>query len=61
MGINYSNFNVFVDFRFSDIFRRKLGLLNVAKSDEMLVQSLLWVKLASCNSFMCNPIDHFSF
>jgi len=29
--------------RFLDIFRRKLGLLNDVKGDEMLVRSLLWI------------------
>ena len=35
--------NVFCDFRFLYIFRRKLGLLKEEKTDDMLIHSLLWV------------------
>ena len=34
-------------FRFLDIFRQKLGLLNVVDSDEKLIHSLLWVRITS--------------
>ena len=43
VGLPLSVFFLFFDFRFLDIFRQKLGLLNFQTTDEMLIQSFLWV------------------
>lgn len=43
VGLPLSVFFLFSDFRFLDIFRQKLGLLNFQTTDEMLIQSFLWV------------------
>jgi len=39
---------LFFDFRFLDIFRQKLGLLNFQTTDEMLIHSFLWVCMQPC-------------
>lgn len=48
VGLPLSVFFLFFDFRFLDIFRQKLGLLNFQTTDEMLIQSFLWVCTQPC-------------
>lgn len=44
-------------FRFLDIFRQKLGLLEVVDSDEKLIHSLLWVRITTDEFLKCSLLS----